>query len=156
MQLTRSADYAVRVVIHLAALPPGSRATRETLAGLAEVPPEFLGKVLQVLTKAGLIISHRGSQGGFELARPAASLTMLDVVTAIEGPIKLNLCLATGEPCKRSWWCGAHEVWKSAQEAMTQVLANATIEELAKQSIARLNAGRLSQIDVDVEGAAWN
>jgi Rrf2 family protein len=154
MQLTRSADYAVRVVIHLAALPEGSRATRSALAESAEVPPEFLGKVLQVLSRAGLILSYRGSQGGFELARPAASLTLLDVITAIEGPVHLNLCLATGDACKRSWWCGAHEVWKNAQAAMVRVLAEATIEDLAKQSFARLNAGRSLQIDVG--GPAWN
>jgi Rrf2 family protein len=142
MQLTRSADYAVRVVIHLAALPPGSRATRETLAELAEVPPEFLGKVLQSLTKAGLILSHRGSQGGFELARPAGALTMLDVVTAIEGPLQLNSCLATANACSRSWWCGAHEVWREAQEALNRVLAGATIEDLAKRSLEKLHQGR--------------
>jgi Rrf2 family protein len=154
MQLTRSADYAVRVVIHLATLSPGARATRGALAESAEVPPEFLGKVLQVLSRSGLILSHRGSQGGFELARPAASLTLLDVITAVEGPIQLNVCLATGSACKRSWWCAAHEVWRVAQDAMVRVLSAATIEDLARQSLTKLNAGR--PVEIEDRGAAWN
>ena len=67
MQLTRAADYAVRVMIHLAGLPPGARVSRSELSAIAECPEQFLCKVLQNLTRAGLVISHRGNTGGFEL-----------------------------------------------------------------------------------------
>ena len=140
MQLTRSADYAIRVMIHLAALPEGSRANRETLARWAEVPGEFLGKVLQSLTKARLINSHRGSLGGFELARPSASISILDVVEAIEGPLQLNECLAADSACGRRWWCPAHLVWKDAQAAMVGVLRGASLELMAKQATVTLTA----------------
>src|ERR1017187_11014032 len=58
MQLTRAADYAVRVMIHLAGLPPGARVSRSELSVIAECPEQFLCKVLQNLTRAGLVISH--------------------------------------------------------------------------------------------------
>lgn len=134
MQLTRTADYAIRVMIHLAGLPLGARANRETLAQWADVPGEFLGKVLQSLSRARLILSHRGTRGGFELARAGSAITMLDIVEAIEGPMQLNVCLGEDAACGRRWWCAAHGVWKEAQDAMVQVLAKATIEELAKKS----------------------
>ena len=67
MQLTRAADYAVRVMIHLAKLEPGARASRGELAVAAECPEQFLAKVLQSLTHAGLVVSHRGNTGGFEI-----------------------------------------------------------------------------------------
>ena len=67
MQLTRAADYAVRVMVHLAAVAPGTRASRTELAGAVDCPEQFLSKVLQSLTRAGLVTSHRGNTGGFEL-----------------------------------------------------------------------------------------
>ena len=67
MQLTRAADYAVRVMMHMAGLPPGTRTSRADLANAANCPEQFLSKVLQDLTHAGLVTSHRGNTGGFEL-----------------------------------------------------------------------------------------
>ena len=101
MQLTRAADYAVRVMIHLAGLPPGTRASRGELARAAECPEQFLSKVLQSLTRAGLVISHRGNTGGFELPEARSGTSLLDVVQAIEGPVRLNLCLTSDHACGR-------------------------------------------------------
>ena len=69
MQLTRAADYAVRMMIHLATLPPGSRINRAALAAASSVPEPFVGKILQTLTKSGMIDSQRGMNGGFALVR---------------------------------------------------------------------------------------
>jgi Rrf2 family protein len=131
MQLTRAADYAVRVMVHLAGLPLGERASRTELAEAAECPEQFLSKVLQNLTRAGLVISHRGNTGGFELPKIHRSATVLEVVEAIEGPIRLNLCLISEGSCTRQSWCPAHKVWAEAQEAMAVVLRKASVGELA-------------------------
>jgi len=132
MQLTRAADYAVRVMIHLAGLPPGTRVSRSELSTAAECPEQFLCKVLQSLTKAGLIVSHRGNTGGFELEERHRRASLLDVVQAIEGPIHLNVCLNQDRGCTRQTWCPAHNVWAEAQRALSDVLGNATISELAQ------------------------
>ncbi len=137
MQLTRAADYAVRALIHLAGLERGARASLEDLAKSAEVPEHFMSKVLQALTRSGLIHSFRGSNGGFELALPADEITMLRAVEAIDGPIELNLCLMAGDPCGRATWCAAHQVWLKAQAAMVAILKDATIGRLAQESAAR-------------------
>ena len=90
MQLTRAADYGVRVMIHLAGLPPGTRVSRSELSVAAECPEQFLCKVLQSLTRVGLVASHRGNTGGFELEEGRRDATLLEVVEAVEGPIRLN------------------------------------------------------------------
>jgi Rrf2 family protein len=131
MQLTRAADYAVRVMIHLAAQPAHTRASRSDLAQAAECPEQFLSKVLQSLTRAGLVVSHRGNTGGFELPITRQQVTILDVVEAIEGPVRLNLCLTSDQACARQGWCPAHSVWAEAQTAMADVLQKATIRDLA-------------------------
>ncbi len=134
MQLTRAADYAVRVMIHLAGLPPGVRSSRDELAAAAECPEQFLSKVLQNLTRAGLVVSHRGNTGGFELPVEHRETTLLEVVEAIEGPIRLNVCLTSEHACTRQDWCPAHSVWGEAQNAMVAVLRKATIAGLARQT----------------------
>jgi Rrf2 family protein len=148
MQLTRAADYALRIMIHLAGLPPASRPNRSALAQAGEVAEHFLSKILQSLARAGLIDSQRGMNGGFALARRPEQVTVLDVLEAIEGPLILNVCLAAGESCGRKSWCPAHPVWAEAQEAMASVLRRTTIATLASRSPA--------SSDGESGGSPWN
>jgi Rrf2 family transcriptional regulator, iron-sulfur cluster assembly transcription factor len=134
MQLTRAADYATRVMVHLAGLPPGSRASLPELAAAVEVPDHFLSKVLQALGRNGLIQSQRGASGGFVLSADPERISLLDVVEAIEGPIRLNLCLGPGEGCTRISRCPVHLVWANAQDALVGVLRSASIAGLARQA----------------------
>jgi Rrf2 family protein len=151
MQLTRAADYAVRVMIHLAGLPPGARISRSELSAAAECPEQFLCKVLQNLTRAGLVISHRGNTGGFELEELHRTASLLEIVEAVEGPIRLNLCLTNDHACTRQGWCPAHCVWANAQAALLQVLKDSNISQLADQAaLARRPAV------VAIEEARWN
>ncbi len=136
MQLTRAADYAVRVMIHLAGLPPGTRASRADLAYAADCPEQFLSKVLQSLTRSGLVLSHRGNTGGFELPVVHQGASVLEIVEAIEGPMRLNVCLNSDQSCNRQSWCPAHIVWQSAQEAMVEVLRNTSIAELSQLGLS--------------------
>jgi Rrf2 family protein len=145
MQLTRAADYAVRVMIHMAGLPPGTRASRSELAEAVECPEQFLSKVLQSLTRGGLVVSHRGNTGGFELPADRRAATLLEVVEALEGRIRLNLCLTSEHACTRQAWCPAHDVWAEAQESLISVLQKATISDLAERAAARKAGGTINQ-----------
>jgi Rrf2 family protein len=136
MQLTRAADYAVRVMIHLAGLPPGTRLPGSALAAATGVPDSFMSKVLQGLVRARLIWSRRGVDGGFELAAAPESTTLLEVVEAIQGPIQLNRCLGSGESCERQPGCVVHAVWAEAQSAMLAVLRGANLAGLARRAEA--------------------
>jgi Rrf2 family protein len=149
MQLTRAADYAVRVMIHLAGLPPETRASRADLAGAAECPEQFLSKVLQSLTRAGLVLSHRGNTGGFVLSNSHRNASVLQIVEAIEGPLHLNMCLTSDQACARQGWCPAHAVWAEAQIAMITVLQRASIGDLARQASDRT-------FGVLVDAPKWN
>jgi Rrf2 family protein len=143
MQVTRAADYGIRVMIHMATLPAHERALLPALARATGAPQSFLSKVLQALCRAGFIASRRGQAGGFVLLTPGRKASVSSVIEAIEGPIHLNLCLVNGASCKRKSFCPAHPVWASAQEAMLKVLNTATVAELALQSATpQLRAAR--------------
>jgi Rrf2 family protein len=134
MQITRASDYAVRVMIHLAGLPLGSTVRQSELSKATEVSGHFLSKVLQQLVHAGLIRSQRGAGGGYALAISGGSVSLLDVVEAIEGPMRLNQCLEEGPSCDRKFWCPAHQVWAEAQAAVTNVLGGTSIATLAARA----------------------
>ena len=96
--------------------------------------------MLQSLTRAGLVISHRGNTGGFELSAASRDASLLNVVEAIEGPMPFNICLSSELACTRQEWCPAHGVWAEAQEAMLGVLQNVSIDSLAAK-LAAENGG---------------
>jgi len=138
-------------MIHLAGMPPGSRVRRDELAAAAECPEQFLSKVLQGLTRVGLIVSHRGNTGGFELPHGQRSATLLDVVEAIEGPLRLNTCIGSDQSCARQAWCPAHVVWADAQTAMANVLRASTIDQLADRAAATRDS-----LSSPAERLPWN
>jgi Rrf2 family protein len=131
MQLTRAADYGVRVMIQLVTLAESGRISLPELARATGSPQSFLSKVLQSLTRARLIKSQRGQAGGFQITPRGAAASMLDVIAAIDGPVCLNVCLGPGRTCGRKAHCPAHPVWIEAQRAMQNVLAGASIASLA-------------------------
>jgi Rrf2 family protein len=139
MQLTRAADYGVRVMVHLALLPADERAMLPVLAEASEAPESFLSKVLQALARGGLISSRRGKSGGFAILPRGREASMLEVIEAIDGPICLNQCLTSGIGCDRRTWCPAHPVWARAQHAMVDVLMRASVAELASRAASRGN-----------------
>jgi Rrf2 family protein len=147
MQLTRAADYGVRVMVHLATLRTDERALLRALADVTDAPESFLSKVLQALSRAGLISSWRGKSGGFLILPRGRAASMLEVVEAIDGRIHLNVCLDPEKGCARRAHCPAHPVWVQAQHAMVQILARTVIADLASQSIARPVRGVFSLQD---------
>lgn len=132
MQINRATEYGVHVMCELARKARGHRAKLDELVQATDVPGPFLSKILQRLVATGLLASWRGVDGGFELTKPATSITLFDVVTALEGPLALNICLTAPSGCGRQPSCKVHLVWAEAQAAMGAVLASVTLDELAR------------------------
>jgi DNA-binding IscR family transcriptional regulator len=88
------------------------------------------------MAKAALFDSRRGQGGGFEISQLGRGASILDVVEAIDGPIRLNVCLCAGKVCIRKVWCPVHPVWAQAQRAIFDVLTATRIRDLAEQGAA--------------------
>jgi len=132
MQITRSTDYGMRVLTRLAMAPPATRLTAGALASESRASEPLVAKILQRLVAARLLVSRRGFEGGFELARHPRDISVLDIVTALEGPLCLNACLPGGSGCDDTDTCAARDVWARAQTALANVLAGETLERLAE------------------------
>jgi len=122
MKLTMQGEYAVRAMLELAKQYGNGLISAKELALRQDIPAVFLTKILSTLTKAGLIISQRGSQGGIRLAKEPSGITIKSVIEAVEGPFKLNMCLGEPGECDRKPTCKVHRMWHRAQEAMLKEL----------------------------------
>lgn len=90
--LSQTSEYALRAMVHLAALEDGGSMNSETIAARTKVPQGYLSKVLRDLVVANLIASQRGPNGGFALARPASQISMLEVVNAVDPLMRIRKC----------------------------------------------------------------
>src|SRR6201986_5110554 len=87
MRMSAKAEYAVRAMVQLATVDGGTRVKTEDLANAQGIPPQFLVDILSDLRTDRLVRSHRGRDGGYELARPAAEISIADVLRCIDGPL---------------------------------------------------------------------
>jgi Rrf2 family protein len=139
LQISRKIDYGLRAMIYLAGLPVGKIAALQDLSTTLHVPREFLAKILKVLAERGLLRSSRGAHGGYQLARPPAQISFLEVIEAVEGPVQLNVCLDHKDRCDVSAGCTMYHVWKAGQERMLELYRRTTLAELASQPEATVS-----------------
>ena len=132
MQITRQADYAVRAMVYLAQLGPDKPTATREIAKQKSIPPSFLAKIVSQLSVAGLLQTSRGAHGGVSLAKPAESISLLDVVQAIDGPILLNDCVADTNFCTYDDSCPLKPVWCDAQKMLLDHLSKATFAQFAQ------------------------
>jgi len=136
MRITQEADYAMRIVLALARRGEGIRLDAKSIATEENVPQRFALKILRKLTKAGVVKSFRGVQGGYAISRDPKDINMLDVIVAIDGPVYINRCLESAEACnlQRSEHCAIHNELGRVQEMINEEMAKVDFEALLKST----------------------
>jgi Rrf2 family protein len=129
LRISRKIDYGLRAMIFLASVPDGVVVPFREIARRMDIPEDFLAKILKLLVDEDLVRSARGPRGGYALGRPAAEVTFLDVIEAVEGPIALNTCLDE-EGCRREPACTMASVWRLGQEKMLEVYRQSRLSDL--------------------------
>lgn len=144
-QLTRKADYAIRLMLEVGS-HNGQRVSTAQVAKAQEVPYQFLRKVAQELVGQGLLISDRGLRGGLRLARPPENISMLDIVSAIEVPA-LNDCTVIPPACNRRDICAAFPIWLKAQNQLERLLSESHLSELVSRHNGKTRSRRTRKKD---------
>jgi Rrf2 family protein len=127
--VTRETDYAVRTVLYLAQ-------ERDRVASVTEVakamciPKSYLAKILQRLVRSHILLSQRGVNGGFSLARKPAEISLLDIMESIQGPAGINVCAIESKRCGMSGSCAVHPVWVEIRKEVEKRLRRETIGKL--------------------------
>ena len=131
MRISAKVDYAVRAAIELAGADRASPLKGDRIAVAQDIPMKFLENILSELRRAGLVGSRRGTDGGYWLARPAAKVTIADIIRAVEGPLanvqgvrpeELEF-IGSAVPLQRMWVC--------VRASLRSVLEHVTLAELA-------------------------
>jgi Rrf2 family protein len=122
MQITRQADYAIRAVYHVSKLGSNQRTATHQIAKEQHIPSSFLAKIISQLSIAGLLQTTRGARGGVMLGKAAGAITLLDVVEAIDGPIRLNECVGEENDCSFGADCPLRAIWCDAQDDLVKRL----------------------------------
>jgi Rrf2 family protein len=134
LELTRRGDYGIRAMLALARTPEGRRASVSSIAADHRIPVRFLPSAMADLVAAGLVEGTTGRTGGYRLAVPASTITLLDVIEALEGDPRRTTCVLRGSPCLVSGACDVHAVFAAAQEALLEGLAATTLAEIVARS----------------------
>ena len=130
LELTKRADYAIRAVVAIAAAAPDERLSVRRISAAQAIPVRFLPQVMADLVAAGIAEGAVGRTGGYRLARPAAAITILEVIEAIEGDSRRQTCVLRGGPCQINGTCAVHDVFAATQAGMIRELGGATIASL--------------------------
>lgn len=134
MRLSNLADYAVVTMSAAARHCGGMRVSAGALASETGLPAPTVQKLVSKLTAAGLLRSTRGAGGGLQLARPAAAISVADIVEAVEGPIALTSCL-DGADCAVDHTCMVKPHWPLVNQALRGALADIPLTRLCAAKV---------------------
>ena len=135
MQITHQADYATRAVLHLARAQNGKLIPTNEIARVQNIPSSFLAKIIAQLSIAGVLHTFRGAHGGVKLARKPQNITLLEVIEAIDGPIRLNICVENESDCMFEKNCPLQIIWCDAQQELVTKLKNTNFGQLSASSL---------------------
>lgn len=132
--ITREADYSIRTILFLAACDDRRQPVSAAhLADEMDIPYRFLRKIVQELVSAGILQSERGRTGGVHLRRKPSTISLYDVVTAVDPKsLTMNRCLIKGEPCTRNGICPVHDQLCILQDQLDSSMKKITFDALAE------------------------
>jgi Rrf2 family protein len=144
LRLTKKADYGLMALKYLAehtaeqALLPVQAAGSKTgfaqsakdIADAYHIPPQLLAKILQTLARAGLLVSHAGTNGGYALARPASDISAFEVIRAIDGPLFITSCITIHGACDLAGHCTIKEPLRKVNDSIKDLLSAIHIADL--------------------------
>lgn len=142
LKMSRLTDYGTGVLAYLANAGDRPHSTSE-VAELTGLPGATVSKVLKLLTRAGLVTSHRGAQGGYVLSRPAANITAAEVIDALEGPVALTECSIEDGSCDLEALCLVGNAWQRINIAIRHAL-----DEISLAELASMQAGHRPRVDL--------
>lgn len=137
LRLTKKADYGLMALKYLAEQASATGKTgaasaqsAKDIADAYHIPPQLLAKILQTLTRQGLLASHAGTNGGYALARPAEEINAFDVIRAIDGPLFITSCITIHGTCDLAGHCTIKEPLRKVNDSIKDLLSGIVIADL--------------------------
>ena len=129
LRLSKLTDYGTLVMTHLARAP-GTVQSAADIAGATYVALPTVSKVLKLLTQDGLVVSYRGVQGGYSLARAPEAISVAEIITALEGPIAFTECSVDTGLCDQETSCAIRANWQRINGVISNALQGVTLAQM--------------------------
>jgi len=133
--ISRTGIHAVKSLAVLAGLPNGEYLGATAIAEKINAPQNYLGKILRILAREGLLISQKGKGGGVRLARDAGQISLYDVLEPIDQVSQWDGCFLGNGECSENHACGAHAQWKPVRNHYLNFLRSTTIRDIEKNTV---------------------
>lgn len=133
MKLSTRGKYGLYAMFYLAQHQGEGPQSLQSIATTG-VPKQYLEQLLGNFRRAGLVTTVRGVQGGYQIAKAPAEITMLDIIDAMEGPVELSECTAEGHSCDRSCSCPVRGVWQRLTDSINRELQEVTLQSMLTQN----------------------
>ena len=130
LRITKIADYGFILLTHMANQEHDSLHNAKDLSETIGIPLPTVSKVLKILTQGGILQSHQGSRGGYSLIRPAAHITAVEIIEAIEGPVAITDCSSI-EGCDRN--CKVSNSWQQVNGTIITALQELSLADMASE-----------------------
>lgn len=138
LRLSKKTDYALMAMKHLAVQGDRGSSSAREIAEQYDIPVELMAKVLQQLARKGLLASHQGTRGGYQLARPSTSISVADVIQAVDGPLTVTACSTQDHGCDQYSKCNVRDPLWRIKDRILQALGTCSIFEMASDTIPDL------------------
>jgi Rrf2 family protein len=131
MQISRKADYALRAITFMVNQPENKRSSISEIAESEGIPRDFLAKILKELCRSGFLKSFQGVTGGYQLARAKSEISFLNVIEAMQGQVRVNMCVDQngGCQCNHRTECTMLPFWQKIQKDVVQELSDITFDD---------------------------
>jgi Rrf2 family protein len=142
LRLTKKADYGLMALKYLAEQAASGAQSAKDIAEAYHIPPQLLAKILQTLAKAGLLVSHAGTNGGYSLARSASEITAFEVIRAIDGPLFITSCITIHGACDLAGHCTIKEPLRKVNDSIKDLLSGIKIGDLVEaEPVGQITSG---------------
>lgn len=133
LRLSKKTDYGLLALQYLATEASAGVASTRAIAERYDIPVELLAKVLQHLARRGFVAAQKGAHGGYHLARPAAAISLAEVVQAIDGPLAITACGREEERCEQFGSCSVRDPLSRVKDRILSVLQTTTLAEMSPE-----------------------
>ena len=136
LRLSKKTDYGLLALNYLASEAPAGVASARVIAEKYEIPVELLAKVLQQMARVGLVAAQKGAHGGYKLGRAASTITLADIVEAIDGPLAITACGRNDDPCDQYGSCTVRDPLGRVKDKILTVLQATTLAEMGEREVS--------------------
>jgi len=133
LRLSKKADYALMAMKHLATHTDTASTSARAIAEEYNIPLELMAKVLQQLARRGLLASHQGTRGGYTLSKAPSSISVPDIIQAIDGPLTVTACSTEDEQCEQFNRCNVRDPLWRIKDRILAALATVSLAEIASE-----------------------